>query len=124
MRKPTPLDDLYAWWRAALVDPRHPRHEGDPQCGWYRTRLTKGGPWVPVEIKVKREINIATGELEDDEQIIAIIDNLERPADPLWTYVQPISREAYQQLCWTTTTIPEMAATHVPVDLTERAMRP
>lgn len=98
MRQPTPLSQLLAWWRAALSDSRLERHEDDPQCGWYRYRAVKNGPWIPVRIYVERDIDPDTGELTGPERIVA--EAFALPVDPLkvWTWVHPITKAEYDQI--------------------------
>lgn len=40
----------YTWWRQALAGNPGPVHDGQPQCGFYRTRQHKDGPWLPAAI--------------------------------------------------------------------------
>lgn len=40
----------YEYWENALAGKFGPVHDGDPQCGFYRKRLRKAGPFVPVAI--------------------------------------------------------------------------
>lgn len=42
--------DHYAWWREALVGRKGPIKDGEPQAGFYRTRVVRDGAWVPVAI--------------------------------------------------------------------------
>ncbi len=100
MRQPTPESELYAWWRAALADPSTPRHDGEPHCGFYKIRMVKGGPWVPVEIVCRREIDKATGELLDDERLQLIIEGDETKENPAnrWTHLRPITRDDFARL--------------------------
>lgn len=73
MREPTPLYEAYAWHHATLTaefpEDRPPVHEGEPQCGWFKVRLVKGGPWVPARIWIEQEIDPETDELLTDEVI-------------------------------------------------------
>lgn len=99
-------------------------HDGWPECGWYRTRLVRGGPWVAVEIKVERVIDIETGELAGPETVFAIVDGERRRAEPIWTFLEPISREDCAALIARREFIPAMAATHAKIDLSLQPMRP
>lgn len=42
----------YTYWRAALAGNFGPVHDGDPQPGFYRAKVTRGpyGIWTPVAI--------------------------------------------------------------------------
>lgn len=123
MRQPTPTMALLRWHRAALRGESVPVHDGDPQCGWYRTKLVKGGPWVAVEIICEREID-AAGELTSPEKLVAIIEG--RRADParLWTYLTPISRAEHTRLEDERLSGGQMAATMARIDLTGEPTRP
>ena len=119
MRTPTPDSDLYLWWASALKDPSLERHEGEPQCGWYKRKAVKNGPWVPCEIVCKREIE--DGALVSDETFVAILhDGAEIDADKIWLFVTPITFREWKQRMASMDGI----ATHVAVDLTENPARP
>jgi hypothetical protein len=124
IRQPTPLADLYAWHRAAIAGHGPSVHEGLPECGWYRTRLVKGGPWVAVEIKVEREIDPESGELAGPERLVAIADGMRRRADSIWTFLTPITREEHDALIQRRTSIPAMAATMAKIDITKEPVLP
>lgn len=124
IRQPSPASTLYAWHRAAIAGDAPPVHDGLAECGWYRTRLVKGGPWVAVEIKVSRDIDMETGELAGPERLICICGGERRNAASLWTYLTPITRDAHQDLIRRSASIPAMAATMVAVDLTQEIMVP
>jgi hypothetical protein len=102
----------YDWWRRAVDDPNLPRHDGEPQCGFYKRRYVKGGPWVAVRV------------FRDDAGIRATDANLEifDPA-PVWSYLRPISFEEYRALKKLHATDDRFRATHAPVDL-KQPMRP
>lgn len=124
MRQPSTMASLYAWHKAAIQDRALPRHEGDPQCGWFKMRLVKGGPWVPVEIRIKREIDPITGELAGPEEFCCEVEGMRRDPAKIWTYLTPISRAEFDALAARAATIPAMAATMARVDLTQGAMKP
>jgi hypothetical protein len=85
----------------------------------------KNGPYVPVEIRVEREIDHHTGELLAPERLVAIIATTSDRADAarLWSYLTPISRAEFKALLELHHQIPAMAATKVKFDLTT-PMRP
>ena len=124
IRQPSSEDRLFDWWRAALADPRHPRHEEEPQCGFFRRRAVKGGPWLPVEIRMRQVIDEDTGELAEPETLEAF--ELGRRLDPawVWTSCRPIGREDYDALVERHRTIREMEATHAVLDLSANPMLP
>lgn len=97
LRRPTPHDRLYAWHRAALAGEQPFTPISDPQCGWYRRRLVKGAAGVPARIWLHQEVDAATGELLDDEELRCEVNG--RPEDPLdqwiWLCKDPISEEHY-----------------------------
>jgi hypothetical protein len=125
MRKPSRIADLYAWHRAALGGPTPPTwHDGEPQCGWYRTRIVKGGPWVAARIWCEREICHETGELLSDERLLCEVDGQRRNPDAAWLFLTPISKADYDALVWRISTTPAMAASLAPMDMTKEAPRP
>lgn len=91
-------DDL-KWWRSAIAG-NAPPITAEPQCGFYRRRLVRGGPWVPVRIWIDRMVDEA-GDLMGDEIMLCSVAG--RLADPeaAWLYVagSPIQREEYDYLC-------------------------
>lgn len=97
--------DLYSWWRAALEaphlvgKPELPVHDEHPQCGYYKRRTIRNGPWEPAAIweDADGSIMAMTG-FEGRER--------EQRASDLWNWVakNPVSYEAYQAAfetgCW------------------------
>lgn len=124
MRQPTPLSRVYAWHRATMNGSSPAVHDGDPQCGWFKMRLVKGGPWVGVEIKLERELDPDTGELTAPERMVCLVDGERRNPANIWTYLTPISREAFHELGRRRNTVPAMAAVMAPFDVTANIMRP
>lgn len=125
IRQPTDLDDAYSWWRRSVSGERVPRIEDEPHPGYFKRRMVRRGPFVPVAIWLDQEIDPETGELTAPEELRAIANG--RPADPLhvWLYARPISLAEYDAMTELRDEIPEMAATHVAVDLGEIApLRP
>ena len=96
MRTPTVLRDLYSWHRQALAGLK-PQITHEPQCGWFKRRLVKGGPMVPARIWLHQEIDEATGELVGDEELRC--DVAGKSVDPVdaWTWIcaDPITHERY-----------------------------
>lgn len=90
--------DDRAWWRAALAGER-PAITGEPQCGFFKRRLVKGGPWVPVHIWIERELDDA-GELLSDEQIMCSVDGRIADVEAHWSYAcaKPISEAEFDYL--------------------------
>jgi hypothetical protein len=98
MREPTSLYQSLAWWRSALQGNDLPRHDSEPECGFFQMRKVKGGPWVPVSIRLVQELDPETGELTEPERLECLVSGI--PADParIWTYLRPITREAFEAL--------------------------
>lgn len=117
MRMPTPPSKAFAWWKAAIAGENPPQHEGLPECGWYKTKLTKGGPWVAARIFIEREIDFETGELAEPERLVCEVDGQRRSPYRMWTYLTPISREEHQALLHRRLQIPAMQASMAKVDL-------
>lgn len=126
MRRPSTSAHLYAWHRAAVAGLRPDTYETEIQCGWFRTRMVKNGPWVPGRIWIERQIDMATGELTCDETFRAEINGERWSAHAAWGRLcgNPISKEAYDRLVATQRAMPEMAATHASINLSTKAMRP
>lgn len=93
------------------------------ECGWYRTKLVKGGPWVAVEIICEREIDDA-GELNGPEKLVAITEGRRTDPSRLWTYLTPISRADHARLEAERLSGGRMAATMAKIDLTTEPTRP
>ncbi len=73
------------------------RHDGWPECGWYKMQRVKNGPWLPVEIWCDQKID-EHGLLIDDEVIRARVWGEEEDAAEIWTYLKPISRKEFENL--------------------------
>jgi hypothetical protein len=123
IRQPSAHARLYAWWNAAVADPATPRHDGLPECGFYRMQHVRGGPYVPVRIFVVREID-DIGELTGPEIMMAEVEGKVRRPENLWLRLTPISRDQYDALVRRVTTLPAMAASLVSLDLSSTPMRP
>lgn len=124
IRQPSSAAQLYAWHRAAVSGEAPPVHDGLPEAGWFKTKLVKGGPFVPVEIRVEREVDPESGELLAPERLICICDGQRRNAESLWSYLTPISRDEFRALKDRRADIPAMAATMVAIDLTKSPICP
>jgi hypothetical protein len=115
---------MYAAHSRRLAGEAVPIHDGMPEPGWYRMRAVKNGPWLPVHIFFNQVIDDETGELAEPEDLRA--ERMGRAVDPvaIWTYCQPISREAFDALVERHRTEDVMAATHTAVDLSTTIIRP
>lgn len=103
MRTPTPEDVAYAWHARALRDIVDGiRHGADtsPECGWFRRRLVRHGVYVPARIWLHSPVDIGTGELIGDEELLCEVDG--KYADPneqwLWLCGHPISRAEFDYM--------------------------
>lgn len=125
IRQPTSKAAQYAFWNRSVAGERVARVEDEPQPGLYKRRMVKGGPFVPVEIWLEQKIDPETGELAADERLRAICNGERRDPVSIWTYCRPIAADEYDALTGAHATIPDMAATHVAVDLGQMpAIRP
>lgn len=124
IRQPTRPRDAFAWWNAALRDPRLARHEGEPQAGYYKRRMVKNGPWVPLRIRLVQVIDKTTGELSEPERFEADQDGGTFDPTSIWTHCRPISSTEFHDLTARQIDLPLMAATHAAVDLSSTPIRP
>lgn len=78
----------YAYWSNALAGTLGPVSDGDPQCGFYRRRLFKDGPFVPVAI------------WKQDGEFVALVDGKAADAADIWTWVcdKPITEVEYRKV--------------------------
>lgn len=108
-RTPSSQRKLYAWHAAALAHVEKcgsikgfdgPIVAEEPQCGWFKRRLVKNGPWVPARIFYEQPIDEATGELTGDEVMRCEVDGQRRSPVDEWTWLanHPISQEDYLNL--------------------------
>ena len=124
MRRPTPHDEAFGWWRVATAG-GDPETTQDPQPGWYKRRLVRGGPWVPARIWLYSEVDDA-GELLAPEILQAECNGAWADPDDLWSYVaaNPITEAEFKFLSatieWTQTNAPQepMANPRQAVDWT------
>jgi len=95
MRRPTPRSELYRWHTEALAGWKPAYNGEEPQCGWYRAKLTKGGVWVPACIWMDQHVDMITGELLQDETLRCTVYHKER--DPYEQWVWLLSNPASEQ---------------------------
>lgn len=125
IRQPTSRERQYDFWRRTVAGERVPWDEDEPKPGYYKRRMVRGGPFVPVEIWLEQQTCPETGELVADERLRAICGGEMRDPASLWIYCRAITLEEYDALTGAHGTIPDMAATHVAVDLGQMsAIRP
>lgn len=124
MRTPTRYSDLYEKWRIASEGGDAEFEDGMPQAGYYKTRLSRGGPFVPVEIICVQITDDETGELLEPERYQALLPNGEkRDPEPIWTFLTPIKISEFHALNDLYKADPRMAATNVAVDLSKAPVR-
>jgi hypothetical protein len=123
IRQPSTAASLYAWWTAAVADPGTPRHDGLPECGFYRLQHVKGAPYVPVRVFVVREID-DIGELTGPEILMAEVEGKIRRPENLWLRLTPISRDQYNALVGRVKTNPVMADSMKTINLMKEATGP
>ena len=69
----------YIYYQSALKGVFGPVHENDPQCGYYRMRRGRGGPWVPVAIWKERPGSLApseNSENSDSGKLVCLVDGV------------------------------------------------
>lgn len=76
--------DPYAWWRAAIGGNAGPIHADKPECGFFKMRVGKDGPWQPVAI----------WRGNDGQMVCRVADKMRDPRE-IWTYVakNPVAKE-------------------------------
>lgn len=92
------MTDNYAWWKAALAGEKPGIHEGDPNAGYYKTKLVRGGHWIPVAIWWS--IPKGAEKVPENERLFAKQgQKIVNPFD-IWTRVctKPITSEKYWQM--------------------------
>lgn len=79
----------YAYWHNALQGTLGPIHDGDPQCGFYRRRLHREGPFLPVAIW-----------RAEGGDIVALVGDKPADAVDIWTWVcdKPITEDQYRRV--------------------------
>lgn len=80
-----PAEISYDYWQNALNGVFGPIHEGQPQPGFYRKRIGRGGPFVPVAIFVH------------DGALVALVNGGPTDAAAVWSFVAqyPVTEEVY-----------------------------
>jgi len=81
------MSAFYTYWHNALQGQFGPIHENDPQCGYYRMRVRRGGEWIPVAIF-----------REDDGEVLALCKGEMKDAFEVWTWCcrYPVDYEVYR----------------------------
>ncbi|MFE3839199.1 hypothetical protein [Pseudogemmobacter sonorensis] len=100
------------------------REPSFPQCGYYKRRLVRGGPWVAARIWCEREVCPETGELAAPERMRCEVDGQISDAVDNWTHLTPISRDEYEAILHRRLNIAGMMTPQTPLDLTRRPIWP
>ena len=128
IRFPTSNDELYAWHKIALEDVAlHliPEVTQEPQCGVFKRRLVKGGPFVPCKIWMFQPTQ--DGELVGDETFQCEVNGQYADAEDQWLWLcqNPITEAEYNymvaSLAWAAENAPDepMANPRDKVDWTK-----
>ena len=114
MTKPTALDVQYHWHRNAMLGhfAEDTPVEDGPQCGWFKRRLVRHGPFVPCKIWIFSPTD-ENGDLVGDEVLQAECNG--RRADPEaqweWLRQNPITEAEFNYLVamidWTRENAPD-----------------
>ena len=115
MRTPTPREVAFAWYSNALKgvygDEIHINPD-EPQCGWFKRRMLRGGVYVPARVWLFSPTDPDTGELVGDEVLQCEVDG--QIADPYdqWSYLagSPITEAEFRYL----TALRQHAEIHEP----------
>lgn len=128
MTLPTSREKMFAWHTAALADiALHLELEihDEIQCGWFKRRLVRQGPWVPVRIWLFQSIE--DGELVGDDKWQCDMNGHCVDAEDQWPWVcqNPITEAEYNymtaNIAWTADNAPDepMANPRDKVDWTK-----
>ncbi len=103
MRLPTPRDVAYRWHTEALkgvYGDGESAHPDEPQPGWYKRTLARGGVFVPARIWIFQDVDSETGELLSDEELQCEVDGGRRDAYDEWSWLcrHPISEAEFRYL--------------------------
>ncbi len=132
IRQPTNSRDAYSWWRDALAGRPVEYLDGYPQPGFFKTRLCKGGPWVPCRIWLCSPVD-ANRELTAPEFVKCEVNQREvRSPDNWWLSLakNPISQFEFHEMIklieWAGSNDPSNPVLNPrqPIDLTRRVSCP
>lgn len=121
MRSPTPCEVLYSWWRSALKDSSTVITQ-EPQPGYYKRKLVKGGVFVPARIWMVQPVDLETGELVGDEILQAEVNGSFAEPEDCWSWLcsNPITEAEFNYL----TARIDFAQRHEPEDPFADARKP
>jgi hypothetical protein len=126
IRRPSSFARLHDWHRRAVAGEAVATHDGLPHAGWYKRKLVKGGPWVPVRIYVERETCPETGDLTAPERLAMEVEGIRSDRDPAddFTWLTPISRSEYDWLMDARLRDTRFADSRAPIDLSDKPTPP
>ena len=116
MSKPTPHAALYAWHTEAMkgVFGEFDIHIGEePQCGWFKRKLVKGGPFVPARVWMYQPVD-DEGDLCGDEVLQCEVDGKFADPEEAWSWLcgNPISEAEFKHL----TALRQWSEEHAPTE--------
>ena len=99
MRQPLTGDEMFAWYHQKMRGERPPTHLEEPHAGFFKTRLVRGGPFVPACIWWEQEIDDA-GELLSEPVLRCHIDGRERAPIDVWSWLagRAVDEDEYTRL--------------------------
>lgn len=103
MRKPTPREKLYRWHTDAVTAKQFGLeveiNPDEPQCGWFKRRLVKGGVFVPARVWMHQPVD-QDGELVGEEVLQCETDGQCRDANDQWSWLadNPITESEFNFL--------------------------
>jgi hypothetical protein len=124
LRTPTSPERALEFHARALAGARDSVHENDPRPGWWKMRIVKKGPWVPVKIWLEQDIDEG-GELLGPEIVRCLVDGSSWDPRDAWLYCcnVPIAEHEFQYLtalrAWQRINEPELWDPYKPVDISQ-----
>ena len=99
-RAPTSPEVHLAWHRNALrgvCGDDLPVHGEDPQAGWFKCKMVKGGPWVPARIWLYQPCDEETEDLVGDEILQCEINGKFADVEQAWLRLchNPITQQEF-----------------------------
>jgi hypothetical protein len=90
-------EEMFGWWQEEAMFPGQ-NIPDTPQCGWYMTRLVRGGPRVPARVWRDPGVDPVTGEAAPHDILRCSVGGRPRDAVALWQQLamNPISVEEYE----------------------------
>jgi hypothetical protein len=115
IREPTGHDEQYAWHRNAMLGvfgKAVTLFNEEPECGWFKRRLVKGGVFVPARIWLVSITDCETGELTQDEFLQCEVNGNYADVDQQWPWLcgNPISESEFNYM----TALRQHCAWHAP----------